>query len=151
MLWETESRPNLEEIFDASRPPLERFERLLEYWYARVLDCRDTRGHVLGCPYFNIGTEAAASEPELTAKACEVLDACQAYIEAALRDALQRGEVAIEDPAQTASVLFAMIEGCSTQARIHNDPERIRHFAEAFSRVIGAPLNPQLRATLTHG
>lgn len=150
-LWETESKPNLERIFDKTHEPLQRFENLLEYWYSRVIECRDTKGQVLGCPYFNIGTEAAASEPELTAKACEILDACESYIKEALKDAVDKKLVTIDDPAETASSLFAMIEGCSTQARIHNDPERIRHFSEAFSRVIGAELHPNLESPALHG
>ena len=37
-----------------------------------------------------------------------------------------------------------MMEGCSPHARIHNVPERVRHFAIAFGRIIGAELHPNL-------
>ena len=146
-LWETESRPKLEEIFDLSRPPLERFERMIEHWYRRALDCRKQKGRVLGCPYFNVGAETAAAEPDLANKIREILDSFQAYMEGSLRDASDQGLVEISDPAETAACLFSMMEGCSTQARIHNDPERVRHFAGAFSRVIGAELHPELDGT----
>ncbi len=145
-LWETESRPNLERIFSASLPPLTRFERLIEHGYRKTLECRERHGRVLGCPYFNIGAETAAAEPELAAKVRELLDAFQAYLEEGLRDAKEAGLVDITSPGETAACLFSMLEGSSTQARIHNDPERVRHFSEAFSRVIGAELHPDLDA-----
>ncbi|MCH7224988.1 TetR/AcrR family transcriptional regulator [Haloferula sp. A504] len=143
-LWETESRPNLDRIFSHSQPPLSRIERLLEHGYRKTLECRAEHGRVLGCPYFNIGAEIASAEPELAAKVREILDAFQGYLEAALRDARDAGVVDIRSPDETAACLFSMLEGASTQARIHNDPERVRHFADAFSRVIGAELNPDL-------
>ncbi|BCX48981.1 TetR family transcriptional regulator [Haloferula helveola] len=149
-LWETESRENLEKIFDPRIPPLSRFERMIEHWYRRALDCREQKGRVLGCPYFNIGAETAAAEPELAAKVREILDRFQGYLEASLRDAQAMGVVDINSPAETAAALFSMMEGCSTQARIHDDPERVRHFADAFSRVIGAELNPDLDAEVVN-
>ena len=141
-LWETRSRPALNDIFSASRPPLARFERLIEFFYMRTIQCQVENGRVLGCPYFNLGAEIASAEPELAEKVCEILNRFQAFLEAALHEANSRGDIEIANPAETAGCLFAMIEGCSTQARIHNDPEKVRHFADAFGRVIGANLNP---------
>lgn len=143
-LWESQSRPALDDIFSPTRPPLKRFELLMESWYQKSVDCLREKGRVLGCPYFNLGAEAAGGEPELTAKVSEILDRYQSYLESTLLEAKARGDVDIEDPAQTAACLFSMIEGSSTQARIHNDPERVRHFSEAFSRMIGAELCPDL-------
>lgn len=145
-LWETQSRPALEEIFSPSSPPLARFERLIEFWYRKSIECQQEKGRVLGCPYFNLGAETASDEPELTAKVREILDRNQDYLEANLREAKARGEIDITSPAETAGCLFSMVEGCSTQARIHNDPERVRYFTEAFSRMIGAKLHPDLES-----
>jgi TetR/AcrR family transcriptional repressor of nem operon len=147
-LWESQSRPMLEEIFSASRPPLSRFEKLIEFWYAKSLSCLEEKGRVLGCPYFNVGAETAGGEPELVAKVGEILDRYQSYLESSLQEAQVRGDIELADPAETAACLFSMIEGCSTQARIHNDPERVRHFAGAFSSMIGATLNPDLSGQL---
>lgn len=147
-LWETRSRPALDEIHAPERPPLARFERLIEYWYRRALETQAAKGRVLGCPYFNLGAETAAVEPELAATVRKILERFQAFLEATLREAQARGEVHIDDPAETAACLFSMMEGCSTQARIHNDPERVRHFTSAFSRLIGAELHPDLEPFL---
>ncbi|MFT4547450.1 MAG: TetR/AcrR family transcriptional repressor of nem operon [Verrucomicrobiales bacterium] len=148
-LWEQHSRPTLEEIFSPDRPPLARFERLISYWYQRSVACQREKGRVLGCPYFNLGAEMAAVEPEVASKVREVLDHYQATIEATLTEADAAGDVQIAEPAVTASSLFSMIEGCSMQARIHDDPERVRHFADAFGRVIGAQLHPDFEIPLS--
>ena len=148
-LWESQSRPAMDDIFSPSRPPLRRFELLMEVWYQKCLECLHEKGRVLGCPYFNVGTEAAGGEPELAAKVSEILNQYQGYLEATQHEAKARGDVDIDDPAQTAECLFSMIEGSSTQARIHNDPERVRHFSEAFSRMIGAELNPDFSQVTT--
>jgi TetR/AcrR family transcriptional repressor of nem operon len=144
-LWETSSQPALDEIFCPDRPPLKRFERLIEYWYRRTIECQQEKGRVLGCPYFNLGAETASIEPELAAKAREILDRYQAILEATLHEAKGRGDIKIADAAETADCLFSLIEGCSMQARIHDDPERVRHFSDAFGRVIGAALDPNFK------
>jgi TetR/AcrR family transcriptional repressor of nem operon len=141
-LWESRSRPALDEIFSPARQPLERLERLIEYWYQRTIEYQSEKGRVLGCPYFNIGAEMAPVEPEVANKVREVLDLYQSALRRTLVDANQRGDIEIADPEETADSLFSMIEGCSMQARIHDDPERVRHFADAFGRVIGAKLEP---------
>ncbi len=147
-LWETESRPNLERVFHPSLPPLVRFERLIEHGHRRTLEVRERFGRVLGCPYFNLGAETAAAEPELAAKVREILDAFQKYLETALREACEAGLIDLDSPESTATCLFSMLEGASTQARIHDDPERVRHLADAFSRVIGAELRPDLESPI---
>jgi TetR/AcrR family transcriptional repressor of nem operon len=143
-LWETSSQPTIEEVYAPSRPPLARFERMMEYWYERALECQRDHGRVRGCPYFNLGAETASVEPEVAAKACEILDRYHGYLEASLREANENGDISISNPEETAACIFSMMEGCSTQARIHNDPERVRHFADAFGRIIGAELHPNL-------
>ncbi|WP_193210889.1 TetR/AcrR family transcriptional regulator [Luteolibacter marinus] len=147
-LWENHSRPALDEIFSPALPPLKRFERLMEFWYLRSIECLREKGRVLGCPYFNLGAETASGEPELAAKVSEILDTYQGYLEATLHEGNARGDLTISNPAETAACLFSMIEGSSTQARIHNDPERVRHFSDAFGRVIGAELHPDLSGVL---
>ena len=141
-LWETRSQPALDDIFATERPPLQRFERLISYWYRRTVECQQEKGRVLGCVYFNLGAETASIEPDLAAKVREILDRYQAMLEATLEEAKRIGEIQIADAAETAGCLFSLIEGCSMQARIHDDPERVRHFSEAFGRVIGARLAP---------
>ena len=139
-LWETESRPTFDAIFAPDCPPLVRFQRMIAHWYERTVETKREKGRVLGCPFFNIGTEAAAVEPELLEKAREILTHLQGYLEATLREAVARGDVSIADPVETAGFLFSLIEGCATQARIHDDPERVRDFSGVIGRMLGTDL-----------
>lgn len=143
-LWETHSRPHLDDVFSSSHPPLRRFERLIESCYQKSVDCLKEKGKVLGCPYINIGAETACAEPEIAAKLGEILTRYQGYIEATLHEANARGDTVIEDPSGVAGCIFSMIEGSCIQSRIHNDPDRVRHLADSFSRMIGAELHPNL-------
>ena len=138
-LWATETEPTLDEIFADDWPPLERLLRLVDYWYEHSVQCQREHGKVLGCPYFHIAAETSSAEPVLTVCAREKLDRFQGYLEATLEAAVARGDLQIEDTAAMADGLFAMIEGCATQARIHNDPERVRHFAGIMGRALGVP------------
>jgi TetR/AcrR family transcriptional repressor of nem operon len=149
-LWVSSSQPTIEELYSPARPPLARFERMMEHWYERALECQREHGRVRGCPYFNLGAETASIEPEVAAKIREILDRYHDYLEATLREASENGDIDISDPKETAASIFSMMEGCSTQARIHNDPERVRHFATAFGRIIGAELHPDLSGHATH-
>lgn len=148
-LWETRSLPALTEVFTSERTPRERIEKLIEYWHQRTIETLEEKGRVLGCPYFNVGAETAAAEPELAAKAREILDRYQDQFEATLREGKELGEFSIDDPAETAACIFSMMEGCSTQARIHNDPERVHHLTDPIGRLIGAELNPAAAAIPT--
>lgn len=143
-LWETRSKAVLEEIFSPDRTPLERFGRLVECWYEKSLWCQQEKGRVLGCPYFSVGAEAAGGEPELAAKVGSILDQIQGYLEASLKEAIDRGDLEVKDPRETAACLLSLIEGVSTQARIHNDPERVRDLTSAFGRMLGVELETNL-------
>lgn len=139
-LWETRSRPALEEIFSPDLPPLVRIGRLMEFWDRRTREVQREKGRVLGCPYFNVGAEAAGVEPALAEKAREFLDRYQGYMAGTLREACDRGDLELASPEETAGCIFSLMEGCSAQARIHNDPERVGHLAEAVERLLGTPL-----------
>ncbi len=132
-LWETQSRPDLDGSFRSRAPAAARFERLIERRYEKTLECRERHGRVLGCPYFNLGAETASAEPELAAKVREILDALPGSPRGSLRDAKGSGTYRYRQPRGDGRLPFSMLEGGSTQARIHDDPERVRHFADAFS------------------
>lgn len=143
-LWETESQPKMEEIFGSGRPPLARLESMIERWHEKALADLEENGRILGCPYFNIGAETASMEPELTATVRGILIRFETYLERTLREAKEAGSIEIDDPSRTAGCLFSMIEGCCTQARIHNDPGRVRDLARSMGLLIGTELHPAL-------
>lgn len=140
--WKTEAATCLDEIFHPEHAPLQRLNRVVVFWYEKACACRKEHGRVLGCPYFNIASETAGVEPELSEMARRILDRFQNRLEQTLREANDLGELTLADPAATASCLFFLLEGCSTQARIHDDPERLRQLPSAIGSLLGIDFPP---------
>ncbi|GAA5481176.1 TetR/AcrR family transcriptional regulator [Haloferula sargassicola] len=145
--WQTEASTCLDEMFGSGLPPLERLSRVVDHWYEKARASQLEHGRVLGCPYFSIACETAGVEPELAAMARKILDGFQDRLERTLAEARDRGDLVLDDPAATAACLFSLLEGASTQARIHDDPERVRHLAPAIGGLLGIDFPPVTPAT----
>jgi TetR/AcrR family transcriptional repressor of nem operon len=137
--WATR-RPFLDEIFSASRPPLERLARYFAYVVARQTEIRGSYGRVLGCFHHSVGSECVQRPAEIATKAQDIIVALRRYLETALRDAQAEGLVPPGDPAIEAKNLFAYIEGALAQARLHDDLDVLRRIPDtAFALVRATP------------
>lgn len=137
--WATR-RPFLDEIFSASRPPLERLARYFAYVVQRQTDIKGDYGRVLGCFHHSVGSECVQRPAEIASKAQEIIVALRRYLETALRDAQAEGLVPPGDPAVEAKNLFAYIEGALAQARLHDDLDVLRRIPEtAFALIRATP------------
>ncbi|MBX3225585.1 MAG: TetR/AcrR family transcriptional regulator [Labilithrix sp.] len=130
-------RPVLDAIFSPSRPPVERLRRYLENAYERQLEVREEHGRVLGCFHNAVGNECIQQRPEVAAKVQGVIASFHRYLETTLRDAKAEGHARIDDPAASAKVLFAYVQGALLQARIHDDPELLRDLAQTGLPLVG--------------
>ncbi len=135
--WATR-RPFLDDIFSASRPPLERLARYFAYVGERQSQIRGTYGRVLGCFHHSVGTECVQRPAEIASKAQEIIVALRRYLETALRDAQAEGLVPPGDPSAEAKNLFAYIEGALAQARVHDDLEVLRRIPATAFALVGA-------------
>lgn len=137
--WATR-RPFLDEIFSASRPPLERLARYFDYVVERQTSIKASYGRVLGCFHHSVGSECVQRPAEIASKAQEIIVALRRYLETALRDAQAAGLVPPGDPAVAAKNLFAYIEGALAQARVHDDLDVLRRIPDtAFALVRANP------------
>jgi TetR/AcrR family transcriptional repressor of nem operon len=127
----------LDSIFSATVPPLERLQKYCDFNYKVQSDMRDKYGHVLGCPLFAVGCEVCTQEDALQKKVQSILDYKRKYLEAAIRDAVAGGEIKLADPAAAARMLMAYYEGVLTQARIQNDVEILREMAAGTFNMLG--------------
>src|SRR5262245_46232650 len=59
--WELK-RPELDRIFSPTVPPLERFQRYLDYGHRLQAEIKSKCGCVLGCPLFTLGSEVSTQE-----------------------------------------------------------------------------------------
>lgn len=118
--WEVR-RPELDSIFSATIPPLDRLRKYCEYGYNLQVEIKAKCGCVLGCPLFTLGSEISTQEDRLQKKIQEILDQKRKYLESAIRDAHAAGVIHAPNTAAKARTLFAYYQGLVTQARIQND------------------------------
>jgi TetR/AcrR family transcriptional repressor of nem operon len=134
--WQA-SRAELDTIFSASVPPLERLQRYCDFGYKFQAEKQAQFGYVLGCPLFSVGCEVCTQEDLLQKKIKSMLDYKRRYIESAIRDGMATGEVKVADAAIAARMVMAYIEGLLTQARIQNDLSVLREMAPGIFSMLG--------------
>src|ERR1051326_844941 len=123
--WQ-EKRADLDSIFSATVPPLDRLRKHCDYAYKLQAEIQCKCGRVLGCPIFSLGAEVSTQEAILQKKIQDILEAKRKYLESAIRDAHAQGLIHAPDAAAKARALFAYYEGLLTQARIQNNLEILR-------------------------
>lgn len=134
-LW-SDLRPELDAVFSASHEPPERLRLFFARARRRAHDLRESFGRVPGCPFFVLGSEVCGVEPEVLAVIRDVLARYHRYLESTIRDGIASGAFEPTDPAAAARALFALFEGALTQARIHDDPERVAEAESAAFRLL---------------
>lgn len=137
--WETEIKPNFDEIFSASNPPLERIRRMLQSSIDCQAEIQKDSGQILGCPCFSLGSEVCTQNEPIRAKVQETLGRLVRYLESAIRDAQAEGTVGPGDPLKKAKAVYALYEGSLAQARIMNDLEPLRLMLDSVMDLLGAP------------
>ncbi len=134
--WE-KHRPELDSIFSATVPPLERLNRYLEYGYALQANIRSKHGCVLGCPLLSLGGEVSTQEHRLQKKIQEILGQKRKYLESAIRDAHAAGLIEAPDAAAKARILFSYYQGLLAQARIQNDLKILAEARQGTLELLG--------------
>jgi len=147
MSWQ-EKRAELDTIFSATVPPLERLKRYCDFGYQFQAEIKAKYGHVLGCPTFSLGCEVCTKEDALQKKVQSILESKRKYIESAIRDAVASGEIEPRDPAATARMVMAFNEGLMTQARIQDDVTVLREMLPGIFGLLGVKGNPVAAAAV---
>lgn len=129
--------PDLDALFSATIPPLERLRKYCEYSYRFQAEIKAKYGHVLGCPQFSLGSEISTREDALPRKIQEILESKRKYFESAIRDAHAVGLIDAPDAAAKSRTLFAYYEGLLTQARIQNDLGVLQEAERGMRELLG--------------
>jgi len=130
-------RGELDSLFSATVPPLERLRKYCEYGYRFQAEIKEKFGCVLGCPLFSLGSEISTQEDRLQKKVQEILDQKRKYLESAIRDAHAAGLIQAPDAAAKARTLFAYYQGLMTEARIHDDLDILRESMHGTYQLLG--------------
>jgi TetR/AcrR family transcriptional repressor of nem operon len=130
-------RAELDSIFSAAVPPLERLKKYCDFSYRFQSEMKSKFGRVLGCPLFTLGSEVCTQEDRLRRKIQEMLaDKCK-YLASAIRDAHASGVIHAPDAEAKARMILAYHEGVLTQARIQNDVKPLRDMARGMFAMLG--------------
>src|SRR6516225_6527444 len=130
-------RTEMDTIFSATVPPLERFERYFEFVHDRLAEIQKKCGSILGCPLLTVGSEVSTQDELLREKVQEILDRKVLYFESAIRDAHSQGLIIAADAKAKAKGLFACYQGTLAQARIENDLEPLGEFKQLARDFLG--------------
>ena len=130
-------QPEMDRIFSAQVPPLERLSRWCEYIYEGQKKKAECDGRVCGCPYSSIGIEVATQEGEIRAKAEELMARGMKYVESAIADAKREALVAINDPKVAAQQVYSFVLGAILQARIRNDVAVLKNLQPTVMSILG--------------
>jgi TetR/AcrR family transcriptional repressor of nem operon len=134
--WQTK-RVELDGIFSATLPPLERLRKYCDFTYKIQIEIREKYGRVLGCPQISLGCEVCTQEDKLQKKIQGIMDYKRKYIESAIRDANAAGETQVGDPEGKARMIMAYYEGVLTQARIQNDVTMLKDTMSGICTILG--------------
>lgn len=114
-------------IFSPDRPPLERFEKMVDLVIEKQTETLQKYGRVCGCPDTSLSCEMAGLEERIRVKFEELANRKKRYYENALRDMVADGMLPADtDVKAKAHEIFAYILGQMTLGRIQNDLELLK-------------------------
>lgn len=112
-----EMKQNIDRLFAADIPPIERIENFL-------LDKRDA---LKGCPLGRLANEAAIEKPILNEPISDFFAYIQQKIQWSIEEAIEKKEIESSlNPKELAVSLLASLQGGFTLSRIHSDPEYLQ-------------------------
>jgi TetR/AcrR family transcriptional regulator, transcriptional repressor for nem operon len=127
----------LDSIFSATIPPLERIRKYCEFGYQKQVEMKQKYGSVLGCPLCTLGSEVSTQEQKLRERIEQIFDRQRKYLESVIRDALAEGLIEAQDPAAKAKMLQVYLHGLMTQARIQNNVDVLRDGITGIFALLG--------------
>ena len=130
-------KAEMDSIFSATVPPLERFNRYFDFVHDRLAEVQKKCGSILGCPFISVGSEVSTQDQIVRETIDRIMDRKLNYFVSAVRDAAAEGLINAPDPAAKARALFSCYQGMMAQARIQNDIELLSGFKEVAMDVLG--------------
>ncbi len=133
-----EKRPELDRIFSAQVPALERIQNWCQYIYEGQKQKAEKYGHVCGCPYASVGTEIATQDEKIRIKSEHLMHCGRKYVENAIADAIREGSVTVKDPVTASQRVYSVCLGMLVEARIQNNLDILRDLEPTILGLIGA-------------
>jgi TetR/AcrR family transcriptional regulator, transcriptional repressor for nem operon len=130
-------RAALDRVFSVQKSPLERLDAYFEHIYQSQKERFERVGQMLGCPFISIGCELSTQDESIRQMAQQIIDGKRRYVEATLRDGIDRGEIPGGNPQLLARELQSYIMGLVQEAKIANDPHVLDRLRPGAYRLLG--------------
>jgi TetR/AcrR family transcriptional repressor of nem operon len=135
--WE-QVRLVLDRIFSTQVPPMERLEAYFAHIRRNQTEHLEKNGRVLGCPFASLGSELSTQDEAIRLMAQQISARKRVYLESTLSDAIEAGELSMQDPKLLAQELHFFIVGLIQEAKISNDLAVLDRMESGAYRIIGA-------------
>jgi TetR/AcrR family transcriptional repressor of nem operon len=135
--WATQER-EWNRILRSDATPLERLRQLFEETEADQRFGQQSCGTVSGCLFGNLTLELSNTTEAIRDRLKEIFEAQIDMIDSVIREAVERGEVAVVDTREGARSVVAQLEGLVMFAKLHNDPSRLGPLWENCLTLLGA-------------
>ena len=136
--WE-QVRLVLDRIFSTQIPPMERLEAYFAHIRRNQTEHLEKNGRVLGCPFASLGSELSTQDEAIRLMAQQISARKRDYLESTLSDAMETGDLPMQDPKLLAQELHFFIVGLIQEAKISNDLAVLDRMESGAYRIIGAP------------
>ena len=130
-------RGNLDRIFSAQRPPIDRLEEYFEHVRRSQAEQLNKYGRLLGCPFVSIGCELSTQDESIRRMAQQIGERKCRYFESTLRDAMESGDIPRRDARQLAQELNCYVIGLVQEAKIANDIGVLDRLKPGAYRLLG--------------
>jgi TetR/AcrR family transcriptional regulator, transcriptional repressor for nem operon len=135
--WE-QIRFALDRIFSAHVPPLEKLKAYFANIRRNQTEHFEKNGRVLGCPFASLGSELSTQDEAIRLMAQQISERKCSYLESMLRDAIDAGDIPLQDPKLLAQELHFYIVGLVQEAKISNNLAVLDRMESGAYRMIGA-------------
>jgi TetR/AcrR family transcriptional regulator, transcriptional repressor for nem operon len=135
--WEAQRRA-WARVLRSDRPPLERLRQLLEETVAGQRAGQQSCGTVSGCLFGNLTLELSNQTETIRERLQEIFGAQLEMVEVVITEALDSGDIDVNDTRMAARSLIAQLEGQMLFAKLYNDTQRLDTVWGNFLSLLGA-------------
>jgi TetR/AcrR family transcriptional repressor of nem operon len=134
--WE-QLRASLDRVFSVQKTPLERLDAYFSQIHQNQKEHLEGTGRLLGCPFVSLGCELSTQDESIRKMAQKISEGKCRYLEATLRDGINRGDIPPRDPPVLARELHSYIVGIVQEAKIANDLRVLDRMRPGAYRMLG--------------
>jgi len=119
------------------KTPLERLDSYFNHIYQNQNERFERVGRLLGCPFVSLGCELSTQDESIRKMAQQISQGKCRYLEATLRDGIERGDIPPRDPQILARELHSYLVGIVQEAKIANDMRVLERMRPGAYRMLG--------------